>query len=84
MLSNYHFAPTTTSRDNLLKENKDPKNIIVTGNTVIDALDKIEKDKHLQSKVIQGIESKFKNSQFSILNLYWLQVTEGKIMGKAF
>jgi UDP-N-acetylglucosamine 2-epimerase (non-hydrolysing) len=37
VLVNYHFAPTTTSRDNLLKENKNPNDIIVTGNTVIDA-----------------------------------------------
>ncbi len=33
-----HFAPTETSRQNLLKENIDPANIYVTGNTVIDAL----------------------------------------------
>ena len=32
------FAPTTTSRDNLLRENVDPAAIFVTGNTVIDAL----------------------------------------------
>jgi UDP-N-acetylglucosamine 2-epimerase (non-hydrolysing) len=33
-----HFAPTPVSRDNLLREGLNPKNIIVTGNTVIDAL----------------------------------------------
>lgn len=33
-----HLAPTTTSRDNLLAENVDPASIVVTGNTVIDAL----------------------------------------------
>lgn len=32
------FAPTATSRDNLLKENVAPEKIVVTGNTVIDAL----------------------------------------------
>lgn len=37
-LSDYHFAPTATSRDNLIKENVAPNNILVTGNTVIDAL----------------------------------------------
>ena len=46
VLANYHFAPTTTSENNLLKENKNPNDIIVTGNTVVDALflalDKIE------------------------------------------
>ena len=34
----YHFAPTSKSETNLLKENISPKNILVTGNTVIDAL----------------------------------------------
>ena len=38
VLAKYHFAPTITSQENLIKENKDSKNIIVTGNTVIDAL----------------------------------------------
>ncbi|GAA4233985.1 UDP-N-acetylglucosamine 2-epimerase (non-hydrolyzing) [Postechiella marina] len=34
----YHFSPTTTSQQNLLNENIDKSNILVTGNTVIDAL----------------------------------------------
>ncbi len=38
-VSDYHFAPTTTSRDNLLNENIKQSNIVVTGNTVIDALE---------------------------------------------
>ena len=33
-----HLAPTSTSRDNLLREDIDPASIAVTGNTVIDAL----------------------------------------------
>ena len=37
-LATQHYAPTPRSRDNLLKENKDPKTVFVTGNTVIDAL----------------------------------------------
>ncbi|MGJ8684760.1 MAG: non-hydrolyzing UDP-N-acetylglucosamine 2-epimerase [Nonlabens sp.] len=37
-ISDFHFAPTTTSRENLLKENVPESSIIVTGNTVIDAL----------------------------------------------
>jgi len=37
-LTKYHFAPTETSQQNLLKENFSPKHIFVTGNTVIDAL----------------------------------------------
>lgn len=37
-VSDYHFAPTETSMQNLLNENILEKNILVTGNTVIDAL----------------------------------------------
>lgn len=38
VLSEFHFAPTTASKDNLLKEGCAEHKIIVTGNTVIDAL----------------------------------------------
>lgn len=38
VLANIHFAPTESSRDNLLREGVDPRRIHVTGNTVIDAL----------------------------------------------
>ena len=37
-LADYHFAPTETSRDNLLRAQVAGQNIFVTGNTVIDAL----------------------------------------------
>lgn len=37
-LSDIHFAPTQTSKDNLLKEGVCEEKIFVTGNTVIDAL----------------------------------------------
>lgn len=38
VVADYHFSPTTTSKNNLLKENKLEKSILITGNTVIDAL----------------------------------------------
>lgn len=45
-ITSMHFAPTDNSKQNLLKENVDSDKIIVTGNTVIDALfDVIEKFK---------------------------------------
>lgn len=37
-LADFHFAPTTLSRENLLKENVPAENIFVTGNTAIDML----------------------------------------------
>lgn len=52
-LTKYHFAPTQTSKENLLKENFNPVDISVTGNTVIDALimikNKIESNKDLNA-----------------------------------
>jgi UDP-N-acetylglucosamine 2-epimerase (non-hydrolysing) len=54
-LTDLHFSPTTTARDNLLAENVAEKDIIVTGNTVIDALchvqEAIENDSQLRTKL---------------------------------
>ncbi len=64
VIANYHFAPTTTSMENLIKENKNKENILVTGNTVIDALflvlDKIEKDAKLKNKILKSISDQYK------------------------
>jgi UDP-N-acetylglucosamine 2-epimerase (non-hydrolysing) len=38
VIADWHFAPTETAKNNLLRENVDPAKIFVTGNTVIDAL----------------------------------------------
>ncbi|MCA4962041.1 non-hydrolyzing UDP-N-acetylglucosamine 2-epimerase [Pseudomonas sp. Y24-6] len=38
VLASLHFAPTATSKANLLGEGVNPETIVVTGNTVIDAL----------------------------------------------
>jgi len=57
----YHFAPTQTSKENLLKENVKEESIAVTGNTVIDALflalDKIKNSKELESEIINSINT---------------------------
>ena len=54
-IATYHFAPTPLSKQNLLSENVNPKQIAVTGNTVIDALymvvDKIKSDKSLDKEL---------------------------------
>ena len=54
-LSTYHFSPTPLSRNNLIKESVDDRNIIITGNTVIDALywvvDKIKNNKELDNEL---------------------------------
>ncbi|MEG2263178.1 MAG: UDP-N-acetylglucosamine 2-epimerase (non-hydrolyzing) [Acinetobacter sp.] len=38
IISKYHFAPTELSKQNLVREGKNPKSIYITGNTAIDAL----------------------------------------------
>ncbi|RVU41303.1 UDP-N-acetylglucosamine 2-epimerase (non-hydrolyzing) [Rheinheimera riviphila] len=52
-ITTLHFAPTSTSEQNLLSENVDPAKVFVTGNTVIDALHqvvaKIDADKALSA-----------------------------------
>ena len=59
VLANYHFAPTSTSEDNLLKENKNTDSVVITGNTVIDALflalDKIKNNTYLEAEIKEKI-----------------------------
>ena len=51
-ITTHHFAPTPLAKQNLLSENVKPEQIIVTGNTVIDALymvvEKMKNDAELQ------------------------------------
>ena len=55
-ICDYHFAPTETSKNNLLQENILGSSILVTGNTVIDALIKsVEKVNKSPSKLIQNL-----------------------------
>ena len=64
VLANYHFAPTVTSQENLLIENKQKENILVTGNTVIDALflalDEIKSNAALKQSIEEGINKQYK------------------------
>lgn len=54
-LATYHFAPTQLSQQNLIHEGIDSDNILITGNTVIDALywviHKINSDKTLENNL---------------------------------
>ncbi|MEM6485894.1 MAG: UDP-N-acetylglucosamine 2-epimerase (non-hydrolyzing) [Pseudomonadota bacterium] len=42
-LTSHHFAPTQRAKDNLLAENVDSSRILITGNTVIDALLRVQR-----------------------------------------
>ena len=39
-IARFHFAPTSESRENLIREGVDEKKIIVTGNTIVDVVEK--------------------------------------------
>lgn len=53
-IATYHFSPTPLSKQNLLRENVNENQILVTGNTVIDALhmvvDRLLNDEDLRAK----------------------------------
>lgn len=78
-LAKYHFAPTIKARDNLLKEGVEPKNIVVTGNTVIDALflalSDIKSNKEVESKIIKAINSSTNSKRFDVLKSKFILVT---------
>ena len=79
VLANYHFAPTTTSQENLLRENKEPKSILVTGNTVIDALylalDKIKNNSTLKESIVKSIEDEIADENFSLDSSKFILIT---------
>ena len=58
-ITTHHFSPTPLAKENLLREHVDEKQIIVTGNTVIDALQMVVKrlaeDKELANEVATKI-----------------------------
>jgi UDP-N-acetylglucosamine 2-epimerase (non-hydrolysing) len=59
-LADVHFVPTSTSESNLLTENVDADKMVITGNTVIDALLdvklKLENDPSIQSTMAEKFE----------------------------
>jgi UDP-N-acetylglucosamine 2-epimerase (non-hydrolysing) len=64
----FHFAPTISSQNNLISENIDKKSIIVTGNTVIDALlDSVERIKKNPSNWAIKISKILKNKEIVLV-----------------
>jgi len=60
-ISSYHLTPTNGSRQNLLNENIDKEKILVTGNTVIDALkwvaNRIDSNNSIITEIVQQLNS---------------------------
>jgi UDP-N-acetylglucosamine 2-epimerase (non-hydrolysing) len=77
-IAKWHFAPTTLSQKNLLSEGFDKSSIIITGNTVIDALywilKQIKKDKNRQKNLENILNSylsfNFKNKDFVLITAH--------------
>lgn len=57
-IADLHFAPTSNAAANLLTEGIDPKSIVVTGNTVIDAL----------NHSLKLLQNGYSNAEIEVLN----------------
>lgn len=74
-IAHWHFAPTASSRDNLLAEGIKAQDITVTGNTVIDALQwvtqRIAKDqtrqRHLDTLLKQAVDFDWTSQRFVLI-----------------
>jgi UDP-N-acetylglucosamine 2-epimerase (non-hydrolysing) len=69
-LTKIHFAPTGNSKENLCRENVDESDILVTGNTVVDAL-------FLVTEKIRNTHS-IRKDQEDIIEKKGYQIKEGK------
>lgn len=58
IVAKYNFAPTDMSKENLLKEGKDPATIHVTGNTAIDALKTTVRDDYAHEQLDWASDSR--------------------------
>ena len=58
-IATFNFAPTALSKENLMREHVDERSIVVTGNTVIDALqmvvDRIQNDPLLEKQLSEKL-----------------------------
>lgn len=63
VLADLNFAPTQSAKENLLLENKDPQQIFVSGNTVIDALlSVVDQDYKFKNKLLANLDFKQKKT----------------------
>ena len=67
-ICDYHFAPTNTSKNNLLLENISENSILVTGNTVIDALlSSVKKVNSNPSELINSLSKKIGDKEIVLV-----------------
>lgn len=66
IVTNFHFAPTETSRENLLSEGYNEDNIYITGNTAIDALLTVTGDDYtFESELLENLD--YQNKKIVLL-----------------
>jgi UDP-N-acetylglucosamine 2-epimerase (non-hydrolysing) len=70
-IASFHFAPTRTSRRNLINEGIDEKKIIVTGNTVIDALHSVIRMIQSDEQVLLKVKHTIKNEGYPIDRIHY-------------
>lgn len=69
VLTEYHFAPTENSKQNLINENYSSEKIYVTGNTVIDALlQVVKKDYKFEDEFLNNID--YENNKIILLTAH--------------
>ena len=68
-IATYHFAPTLLSKQNLLKENVNPDRILVTGNTVIDALHQVVRKIKMDNTLDAELEQTLKHCGYDVSRL---------------
>lgn len=69
-IASYHFAATELNRENLLKEGVDENRILVTGNTVVDALKWILDNRSVSNKILDGLTDLSKSQKKALLTVH--------------
>lgn len=68
-ITTHHFSPTPLAKENLLQENVDEKQIIVTGNTVIDALQMVVKRLAEDKALVNEVATKINQMGYDVQRL---------------
>ena len=68
-ITTHHFAPTPLAKQNLLDENVRPEQIVVTGNTVIDALHIVTKRLAEDAELQQSVRGELAESGYDVQRL---------------
>ena len=68
-ITTHHFSPTPLAKENLLREHVDEKQIIVTGNTVIDALQMVVKRLAEDKALANEVATKINQMGYDVLRL---------------